>query len=131
MKKLMVIGALLQVVYGLDPYSTAIPQHITQRHLELASEGGYFELQGKQCRILALGMETFYLNGRVLSQSSLDIRRRSTPHMIPLQLTFADGTIESATLFITLIHNVQSRKRHADWDPDADTINPKKFKQEE
>lgn len=128
MKKLMVIGALLQVVYGLDPYSTAIPQHITQRHLELASEGAYFELQGKQCRILALGMETFCLGGRTLLQSIFDIRRRSTSNMIPLQLTFSNETTESATLFITSVQANQSRKRHADWDPSADDVNPKKFK---
>jgi hypothetical protein len=119
MKKLMAMAALLQAVCGLDPESMDIPQQITQQHLERAGEGMYFDLRGKQCRILALGMETFYLNGRVLSQSSLDIRRRSTPDMIPLQLTFVDGTTQSATLFITLVQVNQSRKRHADWDPDA------------
>lgn len=128
MKKLMIMGAFLQLACGLDSHSMAIPQHITQQHLELANSGDSFELLGKQCSIHALGMEPFCLGGRTLVQSVLDIRRMSRPDMIPLLLTFVDGTTESATLFITLVQVTQSRKRHADWDPDADDVTFKKFK---
>ena len=127
----MIMGALLQAVCGLDPESMAIPQLITQQHLELANSGDSFELLGKQCSIHALGMEPFYLGGRTLKQSVLDIRRMSRPDMIPLLLSFADGTTESATLFITVVQVTQSRKRHADWAPDADDLPLKKFKLED
>ncbi len=143
MKKLVLLtGLLLEASYGLDLASMSLIDHITQQHLDMASNSLAFNLDGNRCRILALGGGAPDLQNRTFFCARSDIKRAFMPDTLPLIVQFTDATSVSLTLCIDFkIENNSSRieddplpertlsgKRQADFELEYAPINYKRHR---